>query len=191
MIIKYCREGAVTQKWRSHVLKFGGDKNNQEQRWIWHFDKIFTSEDMEIPNYILQIESKEQRFREIAQRNDTNTMKVLLLPENQQLFRSLLLHDSWVERDLFHVSATIGFFDLLKFLLTQDLLDRNDEGYCVCAAAYGHLEILKWLREHQFSWNGWVTFWAKYYNHVEIFEWAKDNGCSYEPERDYIPRVYN
>lgn len=62
---------------------------------------------------------------------------------------------------------------------------RNSPNSCADAAQCGHLEVLRWLREHGFAWNPSTIISASSMGHDTIVQWARDNGCP-EPE-DGVP----
>lgn len=52
---------------------------------------------------------------------------------------------------------------------------RHSDSYaCQCAAMNGRFEILKWLRAHNYRWDGSTIAYAKT---PEIKQWVIDNGC--------------
>ena len=49
------------------------------------------------------------------------------------------------------------------------------------AAKYGHLEVLKWAREHNCPWGGRTRKYAAKRGHIELLRWAEENGCPPPP----------
>ena len=45
------------------------------------------------------------------------------------------------------------------------------------AAEGGHLEVLKWLREHDCVWDARTVEQATAAGHGDVLQWALDNGC--------------
>ena len=48
------------------------------------------------------------------------------------------------------------------------------------AAREGHLEILKWAREHGCEWDSFTCANAALGGHLETLKWARENGCEWE-----------
>jgi hypothetical protein len=48
---------------------------------------------------------------------------------------------------------------------------------CHNIASYGHLEVLKWVRENGCEWDMYVCYIAYKNRHLEILQWARKNGC--------------
>ena len=63
-----------------------------------------------------------------------------------------------------------------------------DERTCASAASGGHLEVLKWAREHDCPWhvNIFICTLAAAGGHFEVLDWARAHGCPYEEEEDEI-----
>jgi hypothetical protein len=71
---------------------------------------------------------------------------------------------------------------VLRWLWDNDYPWLEDEyhhdGYiCARAAEGGHLEVLKWLREHEFGWNARTVYEATEAGHDDVLQWALANGC--------------
>ena len=48
---------------------------------------------------------------------------------------------------------------------------------CANAAYNGHLELLKWAREHDCPWDGQTRRYAAEQGHTVLLRWAEENGC--------------
>jgi hypothetical protein len=53
---------------------------------------------------------------------------------------------------------------------------------CASAALGGHLEVLRWLREHDCRWNEWTCANAALRGHLEVLKWARERQCSWNVE---------
>lgn len=74
----------------------------------------------------------------------------------------------------YHEAASQGDIETLK-KAPPDL--RDDVFICACAAEGGHLDTLKWLREHEYVWDVTTCSWAAAKGHIHIIKWARDHGC--------------
>ena len=45
------------------------------------------------------------------------------------------------------------------------------------AAVFGHLEVLKWARDHDCPWNETTCTKAVEGGHLEVLKWARKHGC--------------
>jgi len=50
---------------------------------------------------------------------------------------------------------------------------------CSLAAHGGHLEVLRWAREHHCPWDSDTCFFAAQGGHLEVLRWAREHGCSW------------
>ena len=48
------------------------------------------------------------------------------------------------------------------------------------AACKGHLEVLKWAREHGCPWEQKTCSYAASSGHLEVLKWARENGCTWD-----------
>jgi hypothetical protein len=48
---------------------------------------------------------------------------------------------------------------------------------CARAARNGHLEVLKWAREHDCPWDEITCSLAAWGGHKEVLRWARAHGC--------------
>jgi len=51
------------------------------------------------------------------------------------------------------------------------------EWACARAAEGGHLEVPRWLREHDCPWDDDTIERATTAGHADVLQWALDNGC--------------
>jgi hypothetical protein len=54
------------------------------------------------------------------------------------------------------------------------------ENPCVHAAAAGELELLKWLRQHGYTWTMSTCRDAAYGRHLHVLKWAHENGAPWD-----------
>ena len=66
--------------------------------------------------------------------------------------------------------------------LLQFAMRRGCNASCVCryAAQGGRLEILKWAREHGFSWDESTCSQAARHGYLEVVKWARAQGCPWD-----------
>jgi hypothetical protein len=48
---------------------------------------------------------------------------------------------------------------------------------CAYAVEGGHLEMLKWAREHHCPWDAGTCYKAAARGHLEVLKWAREHGC--------------
>ncbi len=53
---------------------------------------------------------------------------------------------------------------------------------CSNAALHGHLEVLKWARENNYSWDELTCEYAALNGHLDVLKWARKNGCRWSEE---------
>jgi len=58
-----------------------------------------------------------------------------------------------------------------------------NEGTCSSAADGGHLEVLRWAREHHCPWGTNTCFFAAAQGHLEVLRWARAHGCPWHKRR--------
>jgi hypothetical protein len=72
-------------------------------------------------------------------------------------------------------AALGGHLDILKFLKESNC--SWDKDVCSYAALGGHFEILKWARANNCPWNEYTCTNAALKGHIEILKWARENNC--------------
>ncbi len=77
-------------------------------------------------------------------------------------------------------AARHGRLEVLKWARSQEC--TWDEWTCAWAAEGGHLEVLKWVRTNGCPWNEETCSWAAENGHLEVLKWAKANGCRWGEE---------
>ena len=55
------------------------------------------------------------------------------------------------------------------------------ENPCAQAAEGGHLEVLRWAREHHCPWNEVTCYYAAAGGHLDVLQWARAHGCPWCP----------
>jgi hypothetical protein len=91
------------------------------------------------------------------------------------------LHEHGFPLDKDSIKATIhsaiayGHLEILKWLKTQEC--TFDYYTLWLAAQNGHFEIFKWLREQKCPWDKSISYIAKENGHLELLQWAIENGC--------------
>ena len=50
------------------------------------------------------------------------------------------------------------------------------------AASGGHLEVLRWAREHHCPWNSETCLFAATFGHLEVLQWAREHHCPWDWE---------
>lgn len=77
--------------------------------------------------------------------------------------------------DLIGVAIMHQNLDMIK-LLHENYCPKDKE-VCHWAAEVGNLEILQWLKDHDYK-LGEICDIAAEKNHLNVLQWAKENGCS-------------
>ena len=78
-------------------------------------------------------------------------------------------------------AAAGGHLDVLKWLRNEGC--PWDEWTCSAAANVGHLEVLKWLRKENdppCPWDEWTCSNAAEYGHLEVLKWLRNEGCPWD-----------
>ena len=75
------------------------------------------------------------------------------------------------------VAAAFGQLEVLKWLRTEEASADWDNA-CALAAMHGHLEVLKWLREEaSANWDKETTWHAAREGPLELLQWVVEHGC--------------
>jgi hypothetical protein len=53
---------------------------------------------------------------------------------------------------------------------------------CELVAKGGHLEVLRWAREHDCPWDGLTCVRAAAGGHLEVLRWARETGCPWRKD---------
>lgn len=77
-----------------------------------------------------------------------------------------------------HSAALNGRLELIKWLRMNDY--SWDEWTSICAVQGGHLDVLKWLRKNGCPWNEDIYMYAANDGHLEILKWARANGSPWD-----------
>ena len=107
------------------------------------------------------------------------TCKSLLFDNNSILssnFNPLLF------QSLFKFSLFFGNLDLLTWSYSYiDLYQKHvwNEDACSEAALYGHLDVLKYLRQNGCPWNSDACSSAALNGHLDVLKYLRQNGCSW------------
>ena len=76
--------------------------------------------------------------------------------------------------------AALNRLEVVKYLRQ---LDVSWDGWtCLNAAKNGHFELLKWARAHQCPWNEKTCTYAAKNGHLELLKWARSNRCPWDEE---------
>ena len=98
-----------------------------------------------------------------------------------QALKYLIEHDCPWNEGTFVFAVQTPNIKIIKYLykLASHDLSMPWWNFRVCteAAKYGHLHILKWLREKQCPWNESVVYYAVKNQHQDLLNWAIKNGC--------------
>lgn len=71
-----------------------------------------------------------------------------------------------------------GRMDLMEWIQVRTR-NVSDERLCACAAYYGNINILKWLRNVGCAWNAFTVIKSYQRGNRDCFQWAVENGCPY------------
>jgi len=78
---------------------------------------------------------------------------------------------------VFSYAASGGHMEVVRWLHEHDC-PWNDTA-TMAAARFGHLEVLQWLRARDCPWNMWCLNNAAWGGHNEVVVWARSNGCKW------------
>ena len=59
----------------------------------------------------------------------------------------------------------------------QSYIGWEDYRTCSAAAREGHLDILKWARDHGCDWDSETCWFAAQGGHLDVLKWAREHGC--------------
>jgi hypothetical protein len=71
-----------------------------------------------------------------------------------------------------------GHVELLDWCYNKGLVLRDS--YPCIAARENRLDVLKWLKRHNCSWDERVCVFAAKNNNLEMLQWSKENGCPWD-----------
>jgi hypothetical protein len=91
-------------------------------------------------------------------------------------------------RDLCAMAAKYGHLDLLK--LMREKWYPWDSSTCSQAARRGHLHILQWVREKGCPWDDQTVYEAAVDGHLDLLKWARRNGCPMDQDVCYTAARY-
>ena len=77
-------------------------------------------------------------------------------------------------------AAEMGCLSTLQNQLRRGLLD--EAVVCESAALGGHLEILRWARQHGFEWGVRTSSRAAAGGHLKVLKWLRENGCPWDDD---------
>ena len=80
------------------------------------------------------------------------------------------------------LAANHGHLDTLRCWKREKPYRLDEPQICEGAAAGGHLEVLKWLRENECPWN-YTCRDAALGGHLEVLKWARENGCPWNERK--------
>jgi hypothetical protein len=72
-------------------------------------------------------------------------------------------------------AALNGHIEVVKYMRQLDVSWNTVT--CRNAALNGHLELLKWVRANHCPWNSWTCACAARNGHLELLKWARSNQC--------------
>ena len=76
-----------------------------------------------------------------------------------------------------HNAAAYGHLELVKWLCGEEGGFAMDGWVMAYATMSGDLELVQWLRGEGCKWDAATTYWALRKDHVEVLRWARENGC--------------
>lgn len=69
-----------------------------------------------------------------------------------------------------------GHLHVLQWALDHGFVPIHAD-WCACAARFGRLRVLQWLRGRGCFWDGNTIRWAQRNRHSELLDWARENDC--------------
>ena len=80
--------------------------------------------------------------------------------------------------DLCEIASSAGHLNILKWARANNY--SWDNMTCNSAAFNGHLEILKWAHTNGCEWDSMTCSKAAFCGHLEVLQWARENGCKWD-----------
>jgi hypothetical protein len=103
------------------------------------------------------------------------------ISENQILVLDWLVENHFkVRENTAIIAARFGQIEVLAWAKGQGGIAWTED-VCSGAATNGHLDALKWLREHDCPWDGETIEVARENGYLHVVEWARENGCPEPP----------
>ena len=75
------------------------------------------------------------------------------------------------------LAARGGHLEALRWTREHDC--PWDTWKCAHAARGGHLETLRWARQHDCAWDAWTCRLAALGGHLDVLQWARAHGCKW------------
>jgi hypothetical protein len=119
-----------------------------------------------------------------------NISLVILCHVNKSYHRLVSLYgkNNTINRTLkCHKIASHGYLEVLKWARENECSWNSKT--CSCAAKNGHLEVLKWARENKCPWNSNTCSCAAKNGHIEVLKWARENECNWNSYTCYTAAV--
>ena len=95
--------------------------------------------------------------------------------------RLMLKYDQLVSTVAFNFNLRCytkgGHLEALRWAREHDC--PWDSTTCAAAAAGGQLDVVKWARKHGCPWSDLTCRWAAVSGHLEVLKWAREHGCPY------------
>ena len=124
----------------------------------------------------------------------SDVMHLAIASGSLEMVRAVHDHGVPIDFEYFASAAITGHIAMVQWLASRDLDRSRGVPMCIaagCAAAHGHLELLKWLTVEQYEkhasgtrlnvasgacWGRYILAAAARGGHVEIIEWARRIG---------------
>jgi hypothetical protein len=109
--------------------------------------------------------------------NKNDIYEPVLKHDHLHIFKWLVKNDKlyWKNNSIDIIAARYGSIKILKWL--KDHNYSFDENTCSSAALGGQLETLKWLRSINCQWTSSTNINAALCGHLHVLNWATNNGC--------------
>ena len=101
-----------------------------------------------------------------------------LIPEHYIISKNRIMHEY---KKVYYRAALNGNLDMIKILLSSKqnyyIKRQNAAQVMIGAAEAGRFEILEWMLDNNYHFNGCMTAYAAKGNQFELFKWLINEGC--------------
>ena len=113
------------------------------------------------------------------ERSKRLSIELIMRSGLEEYFEDVLLCYRWRD-ELCNEAARRGHVNTLKWAREHDC--GWDSDTCKAAAEQGHLDCLIWAREHGCDWNLYTCRAAALGGHLDCLIWAREHGCDWDSD---------
>jgi uncharacterized protein YabN with tetrapyrrole methylase and pyrophosphatase domain len=107
-----------------------------------------------------------------------NTMDYTMLHFTSKELRKYTTNKVYKKITMCERAAETGYLNVLKWA-RENNCSWNDWA-CHNAAYNDHLNVLKYLREYGCPWDKYTCYYAVETGHLDVLKWARENGCPWD-----------